>query len=920
MKQKKFWLQTLNIRPDEGWLVKKLFFLQFFQGAGIAFFFTASFALFLTRFTITELPWVFIYSSILLWATGFIYSKIEHHFAISKLAVIITIFMAVSMLLFRLAFIYLSSGWFLYWMMAWFNVLYLLNNLEFWGLSSLLFDARQSKRLLGVISAGDIPAKFIGYSLALLTVHYIGTINLLWVGIACMLASLPFLISIRKSGILHEGHHHHKHIQPKHHKTGTDNVKKIVSNFSGNTLIRRLSFLSIIITGSFIITNFAFYAGVKDAFHDDVSLAKFIALFLAVVRIIALVVKMIFTGRLINNLGIIKSLLITPVAMLVLITVIVLTQDLPGYQKLIIYLFGSTAIVVDILRSAISTPVFLTIMQPLPNHDRLRAHTIVKGIMDPFASLLTGILLLTLIHYQHQVNLLTLSYILLFICVLWMIGIYRINSSYLKMVVKTLSNRYFNQDDFSVMDSGTTDWLKEKIKTSAETEAINILNMLYKEGEKISPDLIQTALDHPSENVQFAALKMMHFKAYPEAVELLVPLLKNNRSIPVMSEIIKLLCRNGVENAIIMPYTESESADIKQAALEGLFYYGNDESKTHIGYLLKTMSASVKTADRMIVAGILNDHSNKKEVEMIHQLMDDTEPSVRKLAFLAAGKSGNHQLLQQLIHKINSDENDVITALYIAGEHSIPYIAAFLRNEKCTPLQNEKLIFLLGRIGGSANKILLELLQEKPQATGLLVKALYRSNFHPKPGGQEIFYLAAKNMLQQSALLIYMQSSLQKQADQYSLLINSFELELQTLREGLLNVFAILYGHAHINQVRTAYAAGKKETIINAMEIIDITVRKDIAIAFNTIFEPGNISERMQDLRKYYPPEFFNDAAAVLTRVLAEGVKHYNNWTTSCTLYTTKKQAQKVEMQLVNKFIADENIMVKETALYAAGD
>ena len=917
MKQNKFWLKTLNIRPDEGWLVKNLYFLQFFQGAGIAFFFTASFALFLTRFSITALPYVFIYSSILLWVAGFIYSKIEHHFAISKLAVIITIFMAISMLLFRMAFMYFNSSWFLYWMMAWFNVLYLLNNLEFWGLSSLLFDARQSKRLFGVISAGDIPAKFIGYSLAVLTVKYVGTINLLWVGIVCMLASLPFLISIRKSGLLKEEIKHNKKIKHPSKKQYSNDVKKIVKNFYGNILIRRLSFLSIIITGSFIITNFAFYAGVKDAFHDDVSLAKFIALFLAAVRIIALIVKMIITGRLINNLGIIKSLLITPIVMLLLIAVIVLTQNLPGYQKLIIYLFGCTSIVVDILRSAISTPVFLTIMQPLPNYERLRAHTIVKGIMDPFASLLSGILLLILIHYQHQVNLLTLSYILLFICILWIIGIYRINISYLKTVIKTLSNRYFNHDEISVLDSGTIEWLKEKIKSSPETEAINILNMLCKDGENNSRNLIPTALQNHSENVQIAALKMMHLNEYPDASNLLLPLLQNSGNAHIVAEIIKILCRNGVDNKIILPYTESTSTEIKQAALEGLFYYGNTENKIPVGYLIKSMSASVSKKDRMIVAGILNDHSNKKEVEMIYQLMDDTEPDVRKLAFFAAGKSGNHQLLERLIHKINTDENDVLMSLHIAGELSIPYIANCLRSGNIKTIQKEKLILLLGRIGGNANIILLELLSEQPEAYVNVIKSLYRSNYHPKNKGQDIFYVAAKNMLSQSALLIYMQSSLELEHEKYQIMINSIDFELQNLREGLLNVFAILYGHEHINRVRIAYATGKKESIINGMEIIDITVRKDIAIEFNTIFEPGNITERMQSLKKNHPPEFFKDAADILLRILAPQTKQYNNWTTACSLYTTKKQQHPIEQELIKRYTADENIMVRETAIYA---
>src|SRR5436305_15251359 len=172
MKQKNFWLRTFNIRQDEGWLVKKLFLLQFLQGAGIAFFFTASFAIFLDHFSIQGLPYVFVYSSLLLWVAGFFYARVEHKLNINNLAFVVTIFIAVSMLFFRIGFVYIRTDWFLYLMLAWFNVLYLLNNLEFWGIASLLFDARQSKRLFGVISAGDIPAKFIGYTLALFTVEY----------------------------------------------------------------------------------------------------------------------------------------------------------------------------------------------------------------------------------------------------------------------------------------------------------------------------------------------------------------------------------------------------------------------------------------------------------------------------------------------------------------------------------------------------------------------------------------------------------------------------------------------------------------------------------------------------------------------------------------------------------------------------
>ena len=914
MKQKKFWLRTLNVRSDEVWLVKRLFLLQFFQGAGIAFFFTAAFALFLDRLPITELPFVFIISSLLLWIVGFIYSRIEHIFHINKLAIFITLFIVASILFFRFAFNHIHTDWFLYWMLAWFNVLYLLNNLEFWGVASLLFDARQSKRLFAVISAGDIPAKFIGYSLALLTVEYIGTINLLWAGVACMLASLPFLISIGKASYVHEVPHKKKH----HAGHSVEDISRVVKNFSGNILIRRLAILGIIISVSFITINFAFYAGVKEAYHDDVSLAKFIAFFLAIVRIVALVVKMIFTGRLINRLGITKSLLITPLVLLILISIIILTQNIMGYQKVIIYFFGATYIVVDILRSSINSPVFLTIMQPLSNHERLRAHTIVKGIMDPFASLITGVMLLVIIHYQEKVNLISLSYVLFAICFLWIIGIYRVNSQYLQTIVKTIGNRYFDRENFSISDSGTLDWLKEKAKTSTETEAINILSMLLKTGKSIPADLQMALLKHPSEKVKITALQQVDHESYASLADFLLPFLDINNSPNLVAETIKLMCRNNTDSQTILPYIDNKDREIRQAALSGLFYYGSGEYKTRATSILQKMISSKDVNERVMVAEILNMEEVCDKTDMILHLMNDDHARVRETAFLAAGKSGKKRLLGELMRKINSDELAIMQPLFIAGENSLPVILPYITGAGATQLQKEKLIFLLGRIGGEkAQEILLDLLTSRPEEYTNVIKSLYRSNYRPLPEVNDIFISVIKKLLTRSALIIYMQNRLTQHNDTYQLLINSFNLELAALRETLLYVFAMLYNRDNINKVRTAYATGKKETIINAMEIIDITVRKDLAGIFNTIFEPGDITERMHELRNIYPVEFFEDVEMVLTKILAEDIRPYSNWTMACSLYTLKKQQHSIDNSLIHKYTSAENKMLRETATFA---
>src|SRR5688572_3936645 len=320
MKTPFYLLRALNVRRDEWWLVQKLFFLQFFQGAGIAFFFTSSFSRFLEHFPVSQLAYVFVLSSFLLWAAGFIYNKLEHKVDESRLYFIVTLVLAMSMIVFRVGGEFITYNFFYFLMLAWFNVLYLLNNLMFWGMASQLYDVRQSKRLFGVISAGDIPAKFIGYSVASIIVSYTGTLNLLIAGFVCILFSFPFLKNIVRHGKNHA-------VQHKDVTKHSSALRNIVKDYSVNLLIRRVAILSLIASACVILINYAFYAEVKYAYKDDVRLASFIALFLASARLIALVIKILVTSRLLYFLGNRIALLITPVLLIFLIVILLFTNN-----------------------------------------------------------------------------------------------------------------------------------------------------------------------------------------------------------------------------------------------------------------------------------------------------------------------------------------------------------------------------------------------------------------------------------------------------------------------------------------------------------------------------------------------------------------------------------------------------------------
>src|SRR5690606_19364447 len=91
---------------------------------------------------------------------------------------------------------------FLFVMFGWYYVVYLLTNLEFWGLAALQFDIRQSKRLFGMIGAGDVPAKLIGYSAVPVLLQFVSSVNMLLFSAGFVLLSLVFYGRLARAGKL----------------------------------------------------------------------------------------------------------------------------------------------------------------------------------------------------------------------------------------------------------------------------------------------------------------------------------------------------------------------------------------------------------------------------------------------------------------------------------------------------------------------------------------------------------------------------------------------------------------------------------------------------------------------------------------------------------------------------------------------
>ena len=283
----------------------QLFWLQFFMGTGIAFFFTASFSHFLEKFSASQVAWVMVISSPLLFFTGWVFNKFEHHFNLTRVGTIVIILMALSILVFQLSSNWIKGDWFYYLTFAWYYVLYLASNLCFWSITSTLFDVRQSKTIICRNKRWRYSGQIYWLYNGVFFCKYIWTAEFVVARIYLYAWRLAFFIPDIKI----RGRHHHEHKEHAVDYVSGRGFKVFIKRFTLNRLIRRFAVLTFLISTCLAIINYALYSEVKEARPDDKGLSNFIILFMAGSQIIALLVKIILTGRIVTSIGIKKSLL-----------------------------------------------------------------------------------------------------------------------------------------------------------------------------------------------------------------------------------------------------------------------------------------------------------------------------------------------------------------------------------------------------------------------------------------------------------------------------------------------------------------------------------------------------------------------------------------------------------------------------------
>jgi AAA family ATP:ADP antiporter len=901
-------LLLLNIKPSEANLVKDLFFVQFALGVATAFLYTASLTLFLSAFSINNLPKVFIVSAMLILMFNKAYAYFEKKYEASGLLQLVVVFSMVSTVIFWVFLKLYSHHWLILLLAAWNALVYMLIGYAFWGMSALLFNVRESKRVFSIVGSGDIPAKMLGYLFVSVLVHFTDIINLLWIPVASLFCCYFLIKKLQKRVHLHG---HAAHATPlNEHTTDQGSVGRMIVRMFHSKLVLLISLVSLIAYIIFLFVDFTFLSEIKVKYHHQEELASFIAVFFAGGRVFAILIKVLLSSRMISRIGLLNSLMITPLLLLVINGIVIFSN---GPADAHLYIFGCMVLLIEVLRSSVQEPVFFILFQPLKPHDRLRGHLIAKGYTFPVALLAVGIFLLFYLQNNPDISIVFLSKAMFTFLILWIGVVFLIRHQYIDTLIASLKRGIFTGSELFLNDEEVFTLLIKKAESSKPQEVINALNLLERSRYTGIFSILLTQLQHnPSEQVREYVLDRVISNQMTSALPILHKQLKQPEMV-TPSLFKALFC---LESTDLQGWKERLAGLTpvqKRAALIGLSSRKEEKILDLLNSELEKLCNSSDPEEVKIALDVMQHSQGIKYTELLKKLLTHPAPGVARKAIETCGKVKDFSLFDDIFNlsvpgnfyfsmeKALSDYGDIVF-----GENFIP-------SKTFSERTLYHIIKAAARVKGPrSDEFLFSLFHREINRQDAIIDALWKKkadiNVH-RHAIEEWLRVRLHHM--KNKVDTYFNINLHQPAH---LLSDALVSELRENMETVLKACALLYNREQIDQFLNVYKLENTTRVANAIELLEMTIPKK---HFAGILYFIELSIDLQHNQLMALPKKETELHHLILEVVTNKKAGFNAWSRSVALYLLPKLLNReAALVIASNPVAKEEQLVQETRNY----
>ena len=457
-------------------------------------------AIFLSRLGAEHLPYGYILVAIVAVVTSFFYTKAIRKFSLIKVIV-------VTLVLFSLSFVLLSyllhksllNDWMIYFYYLGVSLFAVITTSQFWILANMVYNSREAKRLFGFIGAGAIAGGiFGGYLTSIVTEQY-GNMTVIWVAAFLTLCCIPILLRIYKLKI------RKLNIYVRSQRKFNDNHDE-QSSLSLISKSKHLTYLALIAGIGVIVAklvDFQFSDFASRAIENPDKLASFFGFWFSSFNLVALILQLFLTNRLLSKLGVSSTLLILPLG-IALGSLLFLT--FPELWVLIIIkgIDGG-------FKQSLNKAAYELSIMPIPLNVKNQAKSYIDVVVDSIATGLSGLMLIFLIR-KLDLSTSYITVIVLFFVFIWMLLIYRLREAYFNSfrtnIQKTLSKENITDNKSTKVTSLSA---SRRVLDGDDEEAIlNLLDRLSTYKIKALKGSIINLLDFPSNKVKVEAIRQFY--------------------------------------------------------------------------------------------------------------------------------------------------------------------------------------------------------------------------------------------------------------------------------------------------------------------------------------------------------------------------------------------------------------------------
>ncbi len=640
-----------DIRPGEARRVGMMVSLLFFLLAANNVIKVVRDSLFLSRFPITDLPYVYLLAALLAGVIITVYTRYTVSLPLYRLILGSNAFIISNVIIFWFLIVVFNFAWGVYAFYIWSAIVSVLAVAQFWTFAGLIFTSREAKRLFGIFNAGGSLGGILGgFGSGWAVNLFMGTNELFWL-IGALFAGA--------FGVVWWAGKELSELQtPASKEIPTSRETKAIQQTSALGPIRASRYLQLIAGAIFVsvavstLIDFQFKAAAKTAYPSQDELTAFFGSYYAWVAIITFFSQVVLTRRLLTAFGLIPSLFLLPAGLFA------------GSLGILVWpgLFSAmaTRLTDAVLRASVNQSGMEILYLPLSATVKRRVKTFLDVVLQRLGDGAAGLIVLFYTLFMMQSDPASLGYFSLGLIILWAMFILVLRSGYLEALRAGLETQAITWEggDIDYADKQTIEAVLQNLQKQDERALLFGLDLAENlDPEVIVPRLPLSLLQHPSALVRGRSLKLFATSTEPEKLKEIVRLLEDeNRE--VQAEAINVVCAIRKEDAIplMRPYLESPDPRVQRSAIECLLHHGDAEIREVALAAFRKMIANPGTdgaAGRIEAARLMGEVDDPEFPGYLSKLIreDPSIPVVRE-ALAAAGKRKEPTLLRDIIMRL----------------------------------------------------------------------------------------------------------------------------------------------------------------------------------------------------------------------------------------------------------------------------